>query len=87
MGPHIKTYSHFKEKCYNMIEGGYQNNVMENHFPKVQEFPTSVGRFHESSINCLRTLAQLVKKAFLFALGYMYLSNERRLGHICDVLG
>ena len=39
---------------------------MGNHiFPKVQKFPTSVGRFREIATNCLNTLAQLVKKSFL----------------------
>ena len=44
---------------------------MWNHFgknlsvlPKVQEFPTGVGCFHEIVTNCLNTLAQLAKKFF-----------------------
>ena len=50
---------------------------MGNHFgenfsvlPKVQEFPTSVGCFHEIATNCLNTLTQLAaQKKFSYLDG------------------
>ena len=45
---------------------------MGNHFgedlfalPKVQKFPTSVGRFHEIATDFLNTLAQLAKSLLI----------------------
>ena len=37
-------------------------------FSKVQEFPTSVGCFHEITTNCPNTLAQLAKKRDRFLI-------------------
>ena len=64
---------------------------MGNHFGetfsvlhKVQEFPTSVGCFHEITTDCLNTLTQLANLYLHVLYMYMYMYMYIKMCYYCD---